>query len=69
MANHPIGVHVGSDPEEGLLGAAAAMDADDAGQHRMAPVSGRDHEDTILWRMRRNSPHLFSDGVAPTTTP
>ena len=47
----------------------AAMDADDAGQSRMAPVSGRDHEDTILWRMRRNSPHLFGDGVAPKTTP
>lgn len=28
MANHPIGVHVGSGAEEGLLGTAAAMDAD-----------------------------------------
>lgn len=28
MANHPIGVHVGSGPDDGPLAAAAAMDAD-----------------------------------------
>ena len=47
----------------------AAMGADDAGRSRVAPAPHHDEEDTILWRMRRNSPHLFSDGVAPRSTP
>lgn len=42
----------------------AAMDVDDEGGLRVAPSPGSDHEDNILWRMRRNSPGLFSDGVA-----
>ena len=33
---------------------------------RVAPKPGAP-EDTILWRMRRNSPSLFSDGVTPPT--
>ena len=43
---------------------AAAMDADDAGESRVAPVvkEGK-FEDNILYRMRRNAPELFSDGV------
>ena len=40
------------------------MDADDAGESRVAPVvkEGK-FEDNILYRMRRNAPELFSDGV------
>lgn len=42
----------------------AALAADEAGEQRVAPVFKNDkREDTILWRMRRNSPELFSDGV------
>lgn len=40
----------------------AAEDADLAGQSRIAPKPGSE-EDNILWRMRRNSPSLFHDGV------
>jgi hypothetical protein len=40
----------------------AAKAADLAGQSRIAPKPGRE-EDNILWRMRRNSPSLFHDGV------
>ena len=43
----------------------AAMGADDAGQSRVAPAPHHDEEDTILWRMRRYRPDLFSDGVTP----
>lgn len=44
----------------------AAIDADDANQSRVAPVRKADKfEDTILYRMRRNAPELFSDGVLP----
>ena len=47
----------------------AALDADDAGEKRLAPSRrAKDQErDTILWRMRRNAPDLFSDGVFPKT--
>lgn len=43
----------------------AALEADRAGVPRVAPsVKARDqHEDNILWRMRRAAPELFSDGV------
>ena len=41
----------------------AALDADEAGLVRTAPQPNSDAEDTILWRMRRNAPHLFTDGV------
>lgn len=52
----------------------AAMEADYADQPRVAPKSIRDAdgvitgrtEDNILWRMRRNNPELFSDGVRKT---
>lgn len=44
----------------------AAMDADKAGEKRVAP-NGRHDEDTILRRMRRNSPKAFSDGVRKET--
>ena len=40
----------------------AAEQADAAGQTRVAPKKGNG-EDHILWRMRRNRPALFSDGV------
>lgn len=44
----------------------AAMDADEAGQRRVAPVvKDAKFEDTILRRMRRNAPELFNDGVFP----
>ena len=45
----------------------AAVDADEAGGGRWAPsrVSNGTDRDTILWRMRRVAPHLFSDGVYP----
>ena len=44
----------------------AAMDADDANERRVAPVRKQEkYEDTILHRMRRNAPELFSDGVYP----
>lgn len=44
----------------------AALDADEEGLIRVAPVVKNDKfEDNILWRMRRNSPDLFSDGVYP----
>lgn len=44
----------------------AAMDADDAGEARLAPSLPKEqYEDTILYRMRRNAPELFSDGVLP----
>lgn len=42
---------------------AAALDADEWDQVRIAPKPDSLEEDTILWRMRRNSPGLFSDGV------
>lgn len=43
---------------------AAAGMADDAGEYRLASVRKEFKErDTILWRMRRISPQLFSDGV------
>lgn len=32
---------------------------------RIAPKPGND-EDTVLWRMRRNAPDLFHDGVKPS---
>lgn len=49
----------------------AALQADAADQMRVAPKTIRDlegnitgrTEDNILWRMRRNRPDLFSDGV------
>ena len=46
----------------------AYSDASDAasavGQVSTAPVKGRTHsEDTILWRMRRQHPELFHDGL------
>lgn len=45
----------------------AAMDADAANEPRLAPVRKKNQEeDTILWRMRRNAPDLFSDGVHPS---
>lgn len=62
-----LGEWVPSD-EEALWRASykwAAMDADDEGLVRTAPTPHSDAEDNILWRMRRNSPHLFSDGVKP----
>lgn len=40
----------------------AAQQAKDAGEPVVAP-SGRRRRDTVLWRMRRNRPDLFSDGV------
>ena len=44
----------------------AAMDADDAGEARLAPSLPKEqYDDTILYRMRRNAPELFSDGVLP----
>lgn len=44
----------------------AAMDADDSKSPRVAPVRKENKsEDSILWRMRRNAPQLFSDGVYP----
>lgn len=46
----------------------AAMDADEAGERRVVPVvKDAKFEDTILHRMRRNAPELFSDGVFPKT--
>lgn len=42
----------------------AAEQADAADQDRIAPRPGND-EDNILWRMRRNTPGLFTDGVLP----
>lgn len=44
----------------------AAREASLVDGRRVAPVAreGRT-EDTILWRMRRNSPGLFTDGVRP----
>lgn len=49
----------------------AALQADAVKEMRVAPVTVRDlegnitgrTEDNILWRMRRNRPDLFSDGV------
>lgn len=49
----------------------AAAEADASGQPRLAPKTIRDAngvitgrtEDTILWRMRRSNPELFSDGI------
>lgn len=44
----------------------AALAADKAGETRVAPSRKKGQErDNILWRMRRNSPELFSDGVFP----
>lgn len=43
----------------------AALDADEAGVVRTIPRPGSEAEDNILWRMRRNAPHLFSDGISP----
>lgn len=44
----------------------AGLSADNAGEKRLAPArKGKQGQDTILWRMRRNSPELFSDGVFP----
>lgn len=40
----------------------AALDAGEEGLVRTAPTPNSDAEDNILWRMRRNSPGLFSDG-------
>lgn len=40
----------------------AARQAREAGEPVVAP-SGRRRRDTVLWRMRRNRPDLFSDGV------
>lgn len=40
----------------------AAAQARAAGEPVVAP-SGRRRRDTVLWRMRRNRPDLFSDGV------
>lgn len=41
---------------------AAAEEASNVEGIRVAPRPGND-EDTILWRMRRNAPDLFHDGV------
>lgn len=41
----------------------AAKQARDAGETAVVP-HGRSRRDTVLWRMRRNRPDLFSDGVA-----
>ena len=41
----------------------AAKSADNAGESRTAPAEGSNAEDTILWRMRRQHPELFTDGV------
>lgn len=43
----------------------AALDADEFDGVRTAPAPHSDAEDTILWRMRRNAPELFTDGVYP----
>lgn len=45
----------------------AALAADKAGEKRLAPsvAKKRQQQDNILWRMRRNAPELFSDGVFP----
>lgn len=45
----------------------AALDADDVGESRLAPSRRKkdQEQDNILWRMRRNAPELFSDGVEP----
>jgi delta-aminolevulinic acid dehydratase/porphobilinogen synthase len=40
----------------------AARQAREAGEPVVAP-SGRRRRDTVLWRMRRNRPDLFNDGV------
>lgn len=40
----------------------AAAEAKAAGEPAVAP-NGRRRRDTVLWRMRRNRPDLFSDGV------
>lgn len=60
-------------PKERLWRASydlAASDASTAGKSRVAPVRKHDKdEDTILWRMRRNAPELFSDGVGATLLP
>lgn len=40
----------------------AAKQARAAGEPVVAP-SGRRRRDTVLWRMRRNRPDLFNDGV------
>lgn len=46
--------------------AQAAGQAEKAGLTRVAPVRKAGKErDNILWRMRRNNPHLFHDGVTP----
>lgn len=42
----------------------AAEEARAAGQPVLAP-HGRQRRDTVLWRMRRNRPDLFSDGIYP----
>lgn len=42
----------------------AAKQARKAGQPVVAP-GGRNKRDTVLWRMRRNNPELFSDGIRP----
>lgn len=42
----------------------AAAQARAAGEPVVAP-HGRSRRDTVLWRMRRNRPDLFSDGVHP----
>lgn len=44
----------------------AASEADDHKLARTAPSPGSDAEDNILWRMRRNHPDLFHDGVKDT---
>ena len=41
----------------------AAKSADNAGESRTVPAEGSNAEDTILWRMRRQHPELFTDGV------
>lgn len=43
----------------------AALDADEIGLVRTIPAPHSAAEDNILWRMRRNAPHLFTDGVQP----
>lgn len=43
---------------------SAAEQADVTDGRRVAPRPGND-EDTVLWRMRRNRPGLFHDGVQP----
>lgn len=53
-----------TDPERSWIDAydKAAEQAKDAGEPIVAP-NRNSKRDTVLWRMRRNSPDLFSDGV------